>query len=182
MRRVVYLVELILKALVHMDRRRGHTDCGELAHDFGHDLVRGHDERVAAAIDFDADVVRGLEETPPGIRRRAGPRERAHAPRHHLAHRHVVRLTGGRVDAVVRCHRHGAARIRARHAWTGSWRIPGDYSQCRSRRGKLQRTGEGSCREQPYERSTIQRPGYRARFRRHGGPDPTAFFLTHAPG
>ena len=66
-RRVVALVHLVLKPLVHVDLRHRDADARQLAHDFGDDLVRGDAVRVAAAVDLDPDDVRWFEEAAPRV-------------------------------------------------------------------------------------------------------------------
>jgi hypothetical protein len=98
MRRVVALVHLVLKPLVHVDLRDRDTDARQLAHDFAHDLVRGDAVRIPAAVDLDPHDVGRFEEPAPRICRRASARQCAHALGHHLAHDCVVCLAGRRVN------------------------------------------------------------------------------------
>ena len=170
-RRVVHLVELILKPLVHVDLRQRHADRHELADGLGHDLVRGHAERIAAAVDLDADDVRRLEETPPRVRRRAGARQRAHPPRHHLAHDLVVGLVGRDVDALVGFDRHDAAGVRARHAGRRRWSIAGHHAQGRQvRPGRSGRARAGSGRGRSRSFAAVQRPRGRQPSRKRPPP------------
>ena len=141
-RRVVALVHLVLKPLVHVDLRHRDADARQLAHDFGHDLVRGDAVRIAAAVDLDADDVRRFEEAPPGVSRRAGARQRAHALRHHLAHDRVVCLAGRGVDGFGRLDRHHAARIRARHPGSRRRRVARDDTKRRNVLGLLDGSSE----------------------------------------
>src|SRR5436190_1553144 len=78
-----------------------HADRVQLADGLGDDLVGGDAVGIPPAVHLDADDVFRHEEAPPGVGRRAGAGQGAHALRHHLAHHIVVRLAGGHVNRSV---------------------------------------------------------------------------------
>src|SRR5262249_51613534 len=110
---------LVLEALVDVDLGGRDPEGHELADALGHDLVRRDHVGIPAAVDLDAHHVGGYEEAPPGRRHRRLSGERAQAPRHHVAHDLVVGGVRDRVDALLRVHRHHAAREGPRHAGIG---------------------------------------------------------------